>query len=640
MVLLMSYVVISTTLLTVVTIFTEKKRLTSTPAGDLFFLCLLANFAAIFFEALSAASLATPQHFSVIARLILKTLAYLTSLTMVPLYTGYMIGEMFAKYKGGKLARTLNYAQLTLYALNVLFLLSNFFLEQVFAFDLAGNFTLGRFWYFNYIYLAFNALVCLCLTISHRADTFYDSVRLGLSTVFVLPALVVVKGFMPHIPIDGLLGAFIAVVIFLSFQSRNVGKDSLTRLDNQNAFTKEVNYRAENGHALRLVLIALRSFDMLDTIVGYEKGDEALINLGTWLRNNYPTDDIYRFSPTTFAVLFRDPAAGGDERIHKLIDSFPGAKLLPRENFPITAHFADLHMAAGTYNATRVVECLNYAKKQLRNSEADHLHFTDALLADLSKRKHLVEYLHQAINENLFDVWYQPIFCLETGTFDTCEALVRLKDPNGKFISPAEFIPVAEDAGLVADINQKVIEKVCAFLGANPDLPISSASVNLSLRQLQIPDFADQLAACINAYHLPKGKVALEITERMLVEQESPEYAVLNKLFDADYCFLLDDFGTGFSNFTSTLKYPLAKIKLDRSFISDSDPRNMAVAKMLIDLFHQNAQKVVVEGVETFAQQKFFADNHVDFIQGYYYARPMPEADYVNFLINQTKQTA
>ena len=226
------------------------------------------------------------------------------------------------------------------------------------------------------------------------------------------------------------------------------------------------------------------------------------------------------------------------------------------------------------------------------------------------------------------------MFSCAEGRFTTAESLLRLFDENGVLISPGEFIPLAEKNGLIDEISWLVLKKVCQFLGEHPELPLESVSINMSIQQLSDRSFLRRVHSCQAQYGVPAGKLRIEITERTVTENPAQVRAVMAQLAAEGIRFYLDDFGVGYSNLASMISLPFETVKLDASLLADVE-RNDKLAGtvgLLVQMMHNAGFIVVAEGIERLAQVECVKALGVDRIQGYYYARPMPQRELETFL--------
>jgi EAL domain-containing protein (putative c-di-GMP-specific phosphodiesterase class I) len=222
---------------------------------------------------------------------------------------------------------------------------------------------------------------------------------------------------------------------------------------------------------------------------------------------------------------------------------------------------------------------------------------------------------------------------MKKGIFCSMEALIRLHESDGTLISPGEFIPIAEQAGMIVPITWFVIEQSCAAMASNPELRYISVSVNVPMSQLVDTDFLDHLNSITDKYGIEHNRICLEFTERVMLDDFARVKARMDAVSACGYRFFLDDFGTGFSNFNCLLQLPFCDVKLDKS-LTDTVTSNSSegnVVLMLTELFHKMNLKVIAEGVETEEQSRILSEYGIDRIQGYYYSAPMSLDRVLNF---------
>ncbi len=252
----------------------------------------------------------------------------------------------------------------------------------------------------------------------------------------------------------------------------------------------------------------------------------------------------------------------------------------------------------------------------------------------------LADCLERAIRERSFEVYYQPIYCLSQRRFISAEALLRLRDPSFGFIPPSLFIPEAEQSGAILDIGTILFEKVCAFLGGlDCDATgLSYVEINLSTEQCIRPQMADELLGMLAAQGVDPARVNLEITESSASFSQNVVERNVRTLVEAGASFSLDDYGTGYSNVARMLKLPFELIKLDKSFVDGMDDEHMhTVLAQTISMMRKIGKKVLVEGVETPEQARELERLGADFIQGYLFARPMAQDEFVSFLVKRSQ---
>lgn len=254
-----------------------------------------------------------------------------------------------------------------------------------------------------------------------------------------------------------------------------------------------------------------------------------------------------------------------------------------------------------------------------------------------SKNERIERLLYEALEENRFEVYYQPLYSVCDGKFTEAEALLRMRDKNGKFIPPDKFIPVAESTGLIVDIGFFVLKKVCNYIKylQSCNIYVSAISVNISIAQLMRDDAVERFLDTIQRSGISPKYILFEITESVLICNYEKIADKIIRLSRSGIRFALDDFGTGYSNLTHVIDLPFNVVKLDKSLIWDSI-KNQKCNIIIHDLtraFKNVNLSVTAEGVETKEHDDFVRMCGCDKIQGFRYAKPMPLCEAMNYFI-------
>jgi EAL domain-containing protein (putative c-di-GMP-specific phosphodiesterase class I) len=254
---------------------------------------------------------------------------------------------------------------------------------------------------------------------------------------------------------------------------------------------------------------------------------------------------------------------------------------------------------------------------------------------DTGERRRLENWLDDAIAKDRFEIYYQPLYTVCDGSFTEAEALLRLKGPDGAYIPPGEFIPVAEETGQIIEIGCIVLRRVCNYINylLSCRIDIDTISVNLSVVQLMGEDAVPHLLNIIRSSGISPNRILFEVTESILISNYTLIAEKIRELSRAGIQFALDDFGTGYSNITNVIDLPFDVVKIDKSLIWDSvkNHRCNVMIRELTRTFRNINLTVTAEGVETEEHDRFVRQCGCDKIQGFRYARPMPvsrAADY------------
>ena len=280
-----------------------------------------------------------------------------------------------------------------------------------------------------------------------------------------------------------------------------------------------------------------------------------------------------------------------------------------------------------------IQSAIRFAKESDRtiviyNSQLDEMIRTEA---------DILRGLKDAIRQMTLEVWYQPIMLLEEGRYSAVEALVRLPDGKGGYFSAGQVISLAERNGIVEELGDYVLHQACVFMRTQGEaLGLKRIGINLSVQQLLVGNSADHLLELVRAAGIEPCRITLEITESILIQSIDRAVEVLEKLRQAGVHIALDDFGVGYSSLNYLSNLPVDIIKIDRSLTQQilSNPKQYALLKSIVEMASIDALMVVAEGVETQAEQEVISTSGVQYIQGYYYARPMSEEELNHFLNN------
>lgn len=248
--------------------------------------------------------------------------------------------------------------------------------------------------------------------------------------------------------------------------------------------------------------------------------------------------------------------------------------------------------------------------------------------------------IENALANHKFSVYYQPIYSVNEQRFNSAEALLRLNDDKYGFISPELFIPAAEKSGAIHKIGAYVLEEVCSFIASDEykTLNVDYIEINLSVAQCMQNNLANEILDTLNKYNVATEQINLEITETAASDSQKIMNENLDILNKAGIHFSLDDFGTGYSNIKRIASLPLEIIKLDKSFTNlEENPKLQIVLQNTINMIKDMDMKIVVEGVETEELVKYFSQLECEYIQGYFYSKPIPRNDFVTFFRNSTK---
>jgi EAL domain-containing protein (putative c-di-GMP-specific phosphodiesterase class I) len=362
-------------------------------------------------------------------------------------------------------------------------------------------------------------------------------------------------------------------------------------------------------------------------------GDEMLYLFSFSLDKLFTEGTPFHMYGTTFALVLPCDEGENPEQTEKLIEFLDTKIKYIDEEIKLDYILAEL-VWKDDANADTFYEKLEYATDIAKVQKLKYIKCSLELEIARLRKKYLINRLQNIDKESGYEIWFQPIYSVKKKAFSSMEVLLRLKEKNGGFISPAEFIPLAEQTGQITAITWFVIEETCHALANTPELARIRASINLPMMHLTDPDFEHRLNDIVDGYGISHDRISFEFTERVILDDLDLAQKNMKRLAESGYTFYIDDFGVGYSNFNCVLKLPLKTVKLDMSLTSTAEKlkENYGLVYILTDLFHDMGLNVVAEGAETAEQVELLKAYGVDGIQGYFYAKPMPLQKLCDFL--------
>ena len=452
----------------------------------------------------------------------------------------------------------------------------------------------------------------------------------------ILCFLLFAQLLVPDILLVGIAASLVNLIFFISFQSNRIGQDPLTELPNRHTFYQGLSSRLRTGSRMHLIMVDLLHYEGVNRKYGTPHGDALLYLVARCLDWYAPQYQAFRFGNTRFLLMgtFTD-WQDAESCAVSLREQFAAPWEEAGIQCTLEASFAHMITDTGAKDCNRVIEELEYTLSHARDAQNGSLVFFDERMREGYERKlYVLEQIRRALEEEAFEIYYQPVYSCEEGRFTTAESLLRLIDDRGRMISPAEFIPLAESNGLIDEISWMVLKKVCQYLGEHPAFPLESISINMSIQQLTDRTFLSRVHSCQAQYGVPAEKLRIEITERTITENPALVRAVMAQLTAEGIRFYLDDFGVGYSNLASMISLPFETVKMDASLLTDieEDGRALDTLRLMVQMLHSAGFSVVAEGIERIGQVECVKALGVDRIQGYYYARPMPQRELEAFL--------
>jgi diguanylate cyclase (GGDEF)-like protein/PAS domain S-box-containing protein len=408
--------------------------------------------------------------------------------------------------------------------------------------------------------------------------------------------------------------------------------DSLTRLPNRNLLRERLQQALRHERGVAVVFIDLDGFKNVNDSLGHSVGDRLLGVVAERLaRAARASDTVARHGGDEFVIVLNDAP---DERL--LIAWMERVRAAISEPVWIdgTELYVGCSMGAGLFpqdgdDAETLLKKADLAMYRAKDMGRNTFQFFEPEMnASVVTRLNLERRLRRALRDHEFLLHYQPQVDIETGRIVGVEALVRWLDPEAGLVAPSSFIPVAEESGLIGPLSEWVLREACRQNKAWQDagLPAARVSVNLSARQFQQRDIAQLVMSILDETGLAPEYLELELTESMIMRNAEEAVVMLNELHALGISIAIDDFGTGYSSLGYLKRFPVDRLKIDRSFVSDigATGDDETITSAIIALAHSLQLQVIAEGVETSTQLDFLKERACNEMQGFLFAKPMP----------------
>lgn len=520
--------------------------------------------------------------------------------------------------------------------------IANWWTGWLFFFDAQGVYCRGPMNSFGYVItIAQMALVVVCYFRNQKNVS--STMRRALVQTFPVVVLsIIMQRIYPQIMLNSFIMSMVVCVIFLNFTSQRPGVHSLTRLNDRHRFFEHLELHRDARSPFQVFIINIKNFGTVNQKYGHLYGDELLYQFAFSLERLIKGSEAFHMNGTVFAIVLPYYNQHTAEQYRTQLLNFLETPIAG-ENGPIKPDYVTVEYISDNQheNAEQLYEMLEFASTKAYRSKQRYVTCTPTMARELQRRRHLIEKLEHIDREHGFQVWYQPIKYLKDNRCGAAEALIRIVEPNGSIVNPAEFIPLAEETGMVASFTWFVLEEVCRMIHDHPELNNFSVSINMPMSQMLDQGFIVRVNSIVDKYEIDHKRIGLEFTERAIHENFDAVKTAMQQFTRDEYSFYLDDFGAGFSNFNCLLQLPFANIKLDMHLIKTDIDTNgkekLGLIRTLTGFLHQMGLTVIAEGVETENVAEALRSMEMDRIQGYVYAKPMPEAEFLDFYKKQQK---
>ncbi len=518
----------------------------------------------------------------------------------------------------------------------VFIILTNPFTEKLFYFDSTG-YCYGPWYLLLYISALLHIAAAAIFVAVHR-DAVSRRNLTALLAVFLLAAFgIAAQAVNPAVLMTGFGLSLSILAMYLTINNPCACMDSLTGLNDKQYLLRRMNELTDAHKAFHIITVYAYQLDHMNKVSGVQSGDEFLRRAAEHMQE-IAGRNVFRVTGKRFLLLtfslreYEACLTSLRQVFHTQPDDAQAA--------PSPVILCGVVGAEKLGTGGLVLDYAEYLESLAARSGGTEVIQNDRKNRDsFCYNKQVEQFLHRAIDEDLFEVYYQPVYSLHQQRFVTLEALSRLRHPTLGWISPDIFIRLAEKNRLISQITELQLRRVCRFLRENPALRASIANVKINLSPLDLihSDGGSHLIRILDEYGLPYSCFQFEITETVATEYSVSLTRVAESFQAAGIGLCLDDFGSGYANLNTVMQLPFSVIKLDRSLLFHicTDKNAALFYQSIVSAFCRLGYRIIAEGVETQEEMELLRSWNVDMIQGYYFSRPLPPGDLLRLLTEE-----
>lgn len=520
-------------------------------------------------------------------------------------------------------------------AVDLILVLTNPLTKGIFYFDTSGQYCNGP------LKFVVNGMIMLALLISlsaviHHHDAFSVMQR-NIVYFFMLTNIVaiVIQTVFPRLLITQFSMMLAVLLIYMTLQNAEDFVDSQTQLWNRTAFIDTLNDKITRKSPFEVIVVKLHEFRNINDMVGVRAGTKLLCQAADALKAIEQDCEIYRVSGIKFALIV--PCEKRKAVLEEVRECFATPFEIGEVELKLQIITCVVGYPQNVLSQHEMENAIQYCIANAeKNGDFDTVYADPGTLKKMRRTLDLDKLLKRAIREKQFDVYYQPIRNAVTGEYHSAEALIRLYDDTYGFISPDEFIPRAEENGMILAIGELVFVEVCRMIHDNDirQYGIEYIEINLSAAQCVQKNLWDMFETVMQKYQIPSEMINLELTETATVQSSEQLAEFMRQMNSKGIQFSLDDFGSGFATVHYLFSYPFHIVKLDKEIVWAAAKQQKASVTLrhTIEMIKDLKLHIIAEGVETQEQADMLAEMGCDQFQGYLYAKPMPEQQFVQFL--------
>lgn len=509
----------------------------------------------------------------------------------------------------------------------------------MFYFDENNRFQRGPYILLYYLIVMAFYLFCMMILLRFGNSINYAR-RIAMVSLMIFPVVATVIQFLyPRLAVEGFAFSIGLLWIFLSMPKSAYLYDSTLNVLNQYAFDTKVNIALNNNAEFMLIILNIRNKNFISEQNGMEYYHTMLHEILGFFKKYVKQDELFYLGDGRFAVFTYQMDERKNNKVAKrVIDKIKKEIALETEDAEVKVGCALLESNQDVSELKDVYNYFDYLDVNGSMTEGRVNLGGDLDISYVKRAEKIESAIDRALQKTSFEVYYQPIYSIREKRYIAAEALLRMWDEDLGMVSPDEFIPVAEKNRTIIKIGEVVLNSVCEFLSkvSLESLGLQYIEVNLSAVECMERNLPQKVEAILEKHNIDKKSINLEITETALADDTNILADNMYKLRKKGITFSLDDYGTGYSNINYILNLPFALVKIDKSLLWQcmDNQKAMIALKSTMNMIHDMGMKIVVEGVENEEMVEILKQTPCDYVQGYFYSKPMKEEDLLDFLHN------
>ena len=515
--------------------------------------------------------------------------------------------------------------------------LTNPFTEKLFYFDISAGYVEGPWYRLMYYSALFHLAVILILVISWKKEFGPQKIKVILDILILCGCGVVIQLLYYPLLMTGFGMSLGILALFLTINNPNANRDSLTGVYNHLYLTRRSDELIAAGKSFHIITIYLYQLKHINKVAGVEGGD-YILQLTAKKLEELCGSRVFRITGKRFLVLTMS-LQECEYYITQIKKRFETDMQLDADSSKPATPVILSGIVHGQKLGTSglMLEYEEYLESlSLQNSMIEVIQDDQQTMDGFLYNKKVEQYLHTAIAQDLFEVYYQPVYSTEKNDFVTLEALSRLHHPELGWIAPDVFIQIAEKNHMIEQITDLQFKRICMFINEHRGLmkKLFNIKVNLSSLDLMRSDCSSHFIRMMDDMDIHHDWIQFEITETVATEYNAGLGMVIDGFMAVGVRLCLDDFGSGYANLNTVMRLPFSAIKIDRTLLFDicNDKKRAMFYQSIIETFHRMGYSIVSEGVETEEEMSLLSSWGVDMIQGYYFSRPLPVEELLKLL--------